>query len=83
MDVNSVSSSVSAAAVSQLQTRRTEQDQQGLQALLQAQAAKRAQESSATGEKESATQVQAAAQANRPSVNTSGQTVGTTINVTA
>ncbi|MBI4741460.1 MAG: hypothetical protein HY777_07950 [Betaproteobacteria bacterium] len=79
MDVSALSSSVNAASGTQVRARPSEQDQQALQALQ----AQRAQNAPAADENEAVNRARAEAESARPSVNTSGQTVGKVINVTA
>ena len=86
MEVGSVSSSVNAAANTPV--RPAGQDQQTLQAQQARQTkltqnAQTAQTTQAVTGNESADRARLAAEKNRPSVNTSGQTVGQRINVTA
>lgn len=83
MDISAVSSSVTAAANPQVrQPPPSPQDQQSLQAL-QAQRAQNARNTPAVDENEAASRTRVEAERNRPTVNTSGQLVGTQINVTA
>ncbi len=82
MEVGSVSSSVNAAVSSQLRARPTDQDQQA-QKTQQTQQAKN-DRSVVDNEAAERARIEAQTnQTNRPSVNTSGQAVGTRINVTA
>jgi hypothetical protein len=96
MDVGSISSSSNAALAasvqSQLRARQSEQDQsaqptpqsqqtQQAQQSQQNQGSSQAQGTAPVDERESASRAQA--EASRPTVNTSGQTVGTRINTTA
>lgn len=97
MEIGSVSSSVNSAstyassAQQQLRTRQQEQDKQ-TQQTQQAQSAQQTQQASQlqqmqvtppVDESESAANARAESERNRPTVNTSGQTVGTRINTTA
>jgi hypothetical protein len=99
MDVSSVSSSLNSALITAssansqatLRTRQSEQDSQAQQSA-QTQQSAQAQQPSRTQQAQSARPVDAneasararsEAESNRPSVNTSGQVVGTRVNTTA
>jgi hypothetical protein len=76
MEVNAVSSSSSSAVTSQVRARPPEQNQQS-------QEAQKAASDRAQSERAAAESSRAETERNRPSVNTSGQTVGQRINITA
>jgi hypothetical protein len=79
MEVDAVSSSSSAATTSQVRARPPEQNQQSQQS----QEAQKAASDRAQAERAAAESSRAETERNRPSVNTSGQTVGQRINITA
>jgi hypothetical protein len=83
MEVSSVSSSINASVAASTQTQmralQTQQDQQ----VQQARSTQQAQGAQSVDESEAAAQARTEAENNRPTVNTSGQVVGTRINTTA
>ncbi len=87
MEVGSVSSSLGSALNTQAQVRsrqpETEPQPPQTQQSQQSQQAQQAQQAQQTRENESADQTRAEAEKNRPTVNTSGQVVGTRVNTTA
>ena len=95
MEISSASSSANSALIaslqSQVRTRQPEQDQQARQSqqsqqaqqTQDAQRTQQAQQTRSVDENESASRSRAEAEGNRPTVNTSGQIVGTRVNTTA
>ena len=82
MEVDAVSSSNSAAASVPVRARPPEQNQQSQQSQ-QSQEAQKVASDRAQAERAAAEASRAETERNRPSVNTSGQTVGQRINITA
>ena len=90
MEVSSISSSANSALIaattansqSQSRVRQTEQDKQTQQPQ-QTQNAQQTQSSRAVDEGEASARARSETETNRPSVNTSGQVVGTQVNTTA
>ncbi len=76
MAIEAVSSNGNAAASTQVRARQPEQDQQ-------AQQAQKAQSERAQAERKAAESARAEAEKNKPTVNTSGQTVGQRVNTSA